>query len=371
LRCTQSRVYFRPFLPYSLHSTRNLSRIQQTLAVPLDGDNGDESESLFALNHNFTAKQEYEPAAFFDPYHLSIDDFGILSPYYRNQQPAEHTQTTSEMPPSIVFGFINAYHTPSANPPHDGPSSSPGDKGHSSQIVTSSLRYTAAPPLSETREPQDVVQVTNLPSSSIYGVNETVLQQQEQACDPRIVNNIQEDFNNVDTTATPSKRSRVISASREVSSSGDEQSIGDDGTYCDSEESEDEEDDDDEFTLKPNIVQTRTKGRRATTSCGSGLLSITPHPDTASTELSLSPIRRSRGLTNPVPVPNLTKKSRGRRVPTASSVTLHGGVEKNTRTYMCLVEGCGKCFARGEHLKRHVRSIHTNEKREFIGICLF
>lgn len=30
--------------------------------------------------------------------------------------------------------------------------------------------------------------------------------------------------------------------------------------------------------------------------------------------------------------------------------------------YLCDVEGCGKCFARGEHLKRHVRSIHTYEK---------
>ena len=32
---------------------------------------------------------------------------------------------------------------------------------------------------------------------------------------------------------------------------------------------------------------------------------------------------------------------------------------------MCKVNGCNKCFARGEHLKRHVRSIHTNEKREW------
>ncbi|KAJ6541548.1 hypothetical protein B0H19DRAFT_1173544 [Mycena capillaripes] len=32
------------------------------------------------------------------------------------------------------------------------------------------------------------------------------------------------------------------------------------------------------------------------------------------------------------------------------------------RLYTCKVPGCGKCFARGEHLKRHVRSIHTYEK---------
>jgi hypothetical protein len=78
----------------------------------------------------------------------------------------------------------------------------------------------------------------------------------------------------------------------------------------------------------------------------------------------------------PIPVPNLTKKSRGRRVPTMSSLEdvrsaasgagrkrqSSGG--KTARMYMCEVNGCGKCFARGEHLKRHVRSIHTYEKRE-------
>ncbi|OCH89744.1 hypothetical protein OBBRIDRAFT_732098, partial [Obba rivulosa] len=79
----------------------------------------------------------------------------------------------------------------------------------------------------------------------------------------------------------------------------------------------------------------------------------------ASVEAPQIPIRR---LAPPVPVPNLTKKSRGRRVPTAPVIVTQGGVQKNTRMYMCKVAGCGKCFARGEHLKRHVRSIHTNEK---------
>jgi hypothetical protein len=71
-------------------------------------------------------------------------------------------------------------------------------------------------------------------------------------------------------------------------------------------------------------------------------------------------------LTAPVPVPNLAKKSRGRRVPTAPVFIVQGGVQKNMRMYRCTVEGCYKCFARGEHLKRHVRSIHTNEKREYL-----
>jgi len=67
----------------------------------------------------------------------------------------------------------------------------------------------------------------------------------------------------------------------------------------------------------------------------------------------------------PVPVPNLTKKSRGRRVPTVSDpdsdCSVSCGVTKS-RTFRCTVSGCGKCFLRGEHLKRHVRSIHTHDK---------
>lgn len=91
--------------------------------------------------------------------------------------------------------------------------------------------------------------------------------------------------------------------------------------------------------------------------------------------------RPSPSLGVPVPVPNLTKKSRGRRVPTMSSLEdlrsaasgagrkrqSAGG--KHARMYLCDVEGCGKCFARGEHLKRHVRSIHTYEKR--MGFSFF
>ncbi|KAF5385127.1 hypothetical protein D9615_000978 [Tricholomella constricta] len=94
------------------------------------------------------------------------------------------------------------------------------------------------------------------------------------------------------------------------------------------------------------------------------------------------PRRRSRPTTTlpiPVPVPNLTKKSRGRRVPTMEDFQgedevqpptkvpgrkkgAAGAVAKGLRTYTCDVDGCGKLFARGEHLKRHIRSIHTYEK---------
>jgi hypothetical protein len=74
----------------------------------------------------------------------------------------------------------------------------------------------------------------------------------------------------------------------------------------------------------------------------------------------------------PIPVPNLIKKSRGRKVPSimAGSEDAHDGngdldgANSRARSYMCPVPGCGKCFIRGEHLKRHVRSIHTYDKRE-------
>ncbi|KZV64207.1 hypothetical protein PENSPDRAFT_588754, partial [Peniophora sp. CONT] len=32
------------------------------------------------------------------------------------------------------------------------------------------------------------------------------------------------------------------------------------------------------------------------------------------------------------------------------------------RVFVCEVEGCGKCFRRREHLKRHMLSLHTNDR---------
>ena len=61
----------------------------------------------------------------------------------------------------------------------------------------------------------------------------------------------------------------------------------------------------------------------------------------------------------PAPVPHLIKKSRGRRVPEPD--------EARERTHICAVPGCSKSFARAEHLKRHVISLHTHEKRTYVS----
>jgi len=64
----------------------------------------------------------------------------------------------------------------------------------------------------------------------------------------------------------------------------------------------------------------------------------------------------------PVPVPHLIKKSRGRRVPEPD--------EARERAHVCTVPGCSKSFARAEHLKRHVISLHTHEKRTWVDATL-
>ncbi|KAG6817130.1 hypothetical protein H0H87_012321 [Tephrocybe sp. NHM501043] len=112
---------------------------------------------------------------------------------------------------------------------------------------------------------------------------------------------------------------------------------------------------------------------------------------TDSSGLTLS--RRNRPIPVPVPVPHLIKKSRGRKVPYVNTRVARGlpvedpiydgdddgnagrgssrpgrgrggGRSGSGRSFVCTVEGCGKCFIRGEHLKRHIRSIHTNDKHK-------
>ncbi|KAK0548943.1 hypothetical protein OC845_003354 [Tilletia horrida] len=69
-------------------------------------------------------------------------------------------------------------------------------------------------------------------------------------------------------------------------------------------------------------------------------------------------------VTATVPLPSysgiITKRSRGRRVPNDPLEMANLG--KGGKIWTCLVPECGKCFRRSEHLKRHIRSIHTEER---------
>ncbi|KAI0694438.1 hypothetical protein BC835DRAFT_1349643 [Cytidiella melzeri] len=81
-------------------------------------------------------------------------------------------------------------------------------------------------------------------------------------------------------------------------------------------------------------------------------------PENLPSRDTLKSARRVSRRPNPVAVPNLTKKARGRPVPTKDTLLKPG----NGRAYACPVQECRKVFTRAEHLKRHTRSIHTNEK---------
>lgn len=68
----------------------------------------------------------------------------------------------------------------------------------------------------------------------------------------------------------------------------------------------------------------------------------------------------------------LKKKKRSpivKRIPSIST-------QESQKSFPCIHNNCGKVFKRSEHLKRHVRSIHTKEKRklpkyDFIYISLY
>jgi hypothetical protein len=124
--------------------------------------------------------------------------------------------------------------------------------------------------------------------------------------------------------------------------------------------------------------------------------------DTSVPGPSTSRGRKNGMISLPVAVPHLTKKSQGQKVLYVDVRAARGSTSvgredgdsdggdgavrgmssrrgrgsrgnasgNGGRTFVCEVPGCGKCFVHGEHLKRHVRSIHTHDKRECL-FCLF
>lgn len=145
---------------------------------------------------------------------------------------------------------------------------------------------------------------------------------------------------------------------------------------------QDEDDEDGDFVPRRHTTSRNTRGLRARSLAGRNPVRHQPYGfDGSVKRASKSPLisasdlcpgssgkskKNARTLPIPVPVPNLTKKSRGRRVPTVQTINNCTRGQRDAtlsaRIYLCDVSGCGKCFARGEHLKRHIRSIHTHEK---------
>jgi len=78
---------------------------------------------------------------------------------------------------------------------------------------------------------------------------------------------------------------------------------------------------------------------RTTKSSSASVSSVGPIRTARQRSLSAQP-RVQRKLDDPVPVPNLTKKSRGRAVPTTPFI-IEQGITKQLRLYTCTVEGCG------------------------------
>ncbi|KAL0079246.1 hypothetical protein J3Q64DRAFT_1645185, partial [Phycomyces blakesleeanus] len=48
--------------------------------------------------------------------------------------------------------------------------------------------------------------------------------------------------------------------------------------------------------------------------------------------------------------------------PTKTRKSRFSSGEPNSRFFVCYTDGCGRVFKRSEHLKRHIRSIHTLER---------
>jgi len=262
-------------------------------------------------------------------------------------------------------------------------------------IGTSNMRYTASsPPDQGCVSPAMVsdgspryVEMSELSPSPVYD-----LPSQSNACDPRAVSGFEEQPEQQTSPNFPLKRSSSATPPPALAFSDEQPFETDNSTphvqqqeaevHSSGESEVDREEYEDEkaihATAPPEQPEQPEPAVPPTVECTppSESTSVpTPTPadvssqPTHQTKSHLTivvppPPKRRRGQAGPVPVPNLTKKSRGRSVPTAPNFISPQGAHRARRSFVCAVADCGKCFARGEHLKRHIRSIHTNEKRE-------
>ena len=263
-------------------------------------------------------------------------------------------------------------------------------------IGTSSMRYTASSPpdqgcvspaMVSDASSRGYVEVAELPPSPpVYDVT------QSSVCDPRAVSGFEEPAPRLPPNL-PMKRSPSATPPPMIAFADQQPLEADSTTPHEQQEAEvdssgESELDQEEYEYERNIktavpseesVPTvpETTEHTAPSPASDSTSMLTPAPANAPPEpahetgasLTITvpslPTTRRRGQTGPIPVPNLTKKSRGRSVPTVPSPVVPYQAYKTRRSFVCVVTDCRKCFARGEHLKRHIRSIHTNEKREF------
>jgi len=98
----------------------------------------------------------------------------------------------------------------------------------------------------------------------------------------------------------------------------------------------------------PPTTTTKRRGRRSTASTTSSTISgMQLQQDPQEYQLMSSSL--------PSPPQKTTGKSRGRRMTNKPT-------KPGTKSFECTYAGCGRVFKRSEHLKRHIRSIHTLER---------
>ncbi|KIK29723.1 hypothetical protein PISMIDRAFT_671661 [Pisolithus microcarpus 441] len=89
-----------------------------------------------------------------------------------------------------------------------------------------------------------------------------------------------------------------------------------------------------------------------------------PHPSTPSPGPSEPAPTAPSTIKQSESFPSINKRSRGRQVPVSPDgkpvkVQCKNGVIK-ARHFICPYPGCAKTFSRNEHVKRHIRCLHTN-----------
>jgi hypothetical protein len=98
----------------------------------------------------------------------------------------------------------------------------------------------------------------------------------------------------------------------------------------------------------PPTTTTKRRGRRSTTTSTTSTISgMQLQQDPQEYQLMSSSL--------PSPPQKSTGKSRGRRMTNKPN-------KPGTKSFECTYTGCGRVFKRSEHLKRHIRSIHTLER---------